>query len=94
MSDIAFCLMLLGVSAGLLALAFFVSQSAYQNGFWDGVLWERERGGRIFLEDAPGYVPGCESTYPSKPGPSWHGWKSLADGARRRELADHDRDYA
>jgi len=80
------------------ALGALNSRAAYRNGFWDGVLWEREREGRVFPPDSSDHTcvnkhcvicaartPGWESLYPSKPGPSWHGWASLSAGARQRE---------
>ena len=68
------------------------NRAAYRNGFWDGVLWERERDGRIWPKDAdPRYhLPGAESLYPSKPDPSWHGWASLAGGAQSRNQESND----
>lgn len=77
-------------------LGLLNSRAAYRNGFWDGVLWERGREGRVFPDNSDhtcvnadcvicaSRTPGWESLHPSKPGPSWHGWASLAAGARQR----------
>lgn len=72
--------------AALLTGAVLANRAAYRSGFWDGVLWERERGGRT-LKYVPEDLrrPGSESLYPSKPGEDWHGWESLSAGAIARE---------
>ena len=82
----------------VLLAACCVSNKAYRNGFWDGVLWERERDGRVRPPHeacesgdctvcAGLYRPGSESPYHSKPDPSWHGWAALEAGARDRDKA-------
>lgn len=81
----------------VVVLCVVANRAAYRNGFWDGVLWERERRGRVF-PDASDHrcvnehcvicalrTPGNESRYPSKPDPSWHGWDSLNAGAVQRQ---------
>ena len=60
-------------AACCLTLAVFANRAAYRNGFWDGVIWERER-----------LSGGC---YPSKPDSCWPLWASIEEGARQRKEA-------
>ena len=97
--DIAFGFAVGAVAGAVAALLLgaVTNRAAYRNGFWDGVMWERTRNGRTFPEhdcnanrhhvcaNSVCHGPGSESLYPSKPGPSWPGWVSLAAGARQRE---------
>ena len=82
-----------GVLLVFMLLAIKSNNAAYHNGFWDGVLWERSREGRVhpphsckakIYVKCDLYRPGTESLYPSKPGPSWPQWRDLAAGAERR----------
>ena len=59
------------VTAVLAVTGSMANEAAYRNGFWDGVLWDRERrnGG----------------DYPSRPGDDWHGWEKLNAGQEWRE---------
>lgn len=80
-------------TAALLAVTFFgtallgllATQAAYRNGFWDGVLWERERPPTVPADPDP--TPGAESGYPSKPSSAWCGWAGLGADLRQRNPA-------